>query len=59
MGFFGNKPKKRMGCLVISMSQTHGASIYPITIPMIHICDWDAPDNDGDGYRYGSLGDSD
>lgn len=24
-----------------------------------HIWDWDAPDKDGDGYRDGSVGDSD
>ena len=52
--------RKIVACLVASMNQTHGASIYRIIAPHdSHIWDWGASDNDCDGYRDGSVGDSD
>ena len=59
MGTFDNKPKKKVGYSIAGMNLTHGARTYPYNDTHdSYIWDWDAPDNDGDGYRDGSVGDS-
>ncbi len=60
MEFFDKKPKKDSGLF----SDKYEPDAWRKNIPYndthdSHIWDWGATDNDGDGYRDGSVGDSD
>ena len=60
MGFFDNKPKKKGGLFDSKYEPDAWRKNIPYNdIHDSHIWDWDAPDKDGDGYRDGSVGDSD
>ena len=60
MGFFEPNQRKRVDYSIASTNLTLGARIYHIMTPHdSHIWDWGASDNDCDGYRDGSVGDSD
>ena len=63
-GFFGGKPKKKKGLFDGFFGEGYKPDAWRKDIPYndthdSHIWDWGANDKDGDGYRDGSVGDSD